>query len=133
MLSEDDFRVFAVEWAKYDKKATCFMPANDLPRLFQSLRPPMGFGKEYTASRLELRLRICQLRLPIYPNDMVHFRDVSQALGRRIVERRARELGEDPTDITQTEALPDWDKKYVCGASVSVSLWWRAGSRCEQI
>ncbi|KAF4323781.1 hypothetical protein BBO99_00000958 [Phytophthora kernoviae] len=83
---------FQVKWADIDPKATEFVKVDQMLHLVNILKPPLGrFGLPF--GMIYFLKYMCQLKIPLYEGEYVHFRDVLIAMTREMVKGLTRDLG----------------------------------------
>ena len=97
-VKPEDFLKFAEHWATYDPFATCYITVYQLEDFVQTLYQPLGFG-EYVASTKELQMRINKLKLHVFSNQRVHFKDVLMALSTEAIKVNALKKGNEEFNV----------------------------------
>lgn len=117
-LTNEECTALRNAWVNFDRKATCFMDVKHLHPFFQSLEPPLGFGREYKASRLEVRAFLRELDIPVYARQRVFYGDVIQRLAKYVVQQA---LGEEIEETSCLGVMREGRKIVGARATVGVS------------
>ncbi|CBJ26318.1 Voltage Gated Calcium/Sodium Channel subunit alpha [Ectocarpus siliculosus] len=112
VIKQEDFARFASHWAEFDPRATCLISVQDLHDFLQTLFAPWGFGKDYQASDREVRAHIRRLKLRIFNDNKVHFKDVLLALSEEVHRLEAEKKGAtiDLPQYFQAKLATGWQK-----------------------
>ncbi|EGZ10921.1 hypothetical protein PHYSODRAFT_519134 [Phytophthora sojae] len=90
---------FQTKWAGIDPKATGFVKVDKMLLLVNLLKPPLGkFGLPFHMAHFFKYMCKCQLELPLYEEEYVHFRDVLLAMTREMVKLNAGTISDMPPD-----------------------------------
>ncbi|KAL4150744.1 hypothetical protein PRNP1_010141 [Phytophthora ramorum] len=88
---------FQTKWADIDPKATGFVKVDKMLLLVNLLRPPLGkHGVPFDMAHFFKYM--CQLKVPLYEDEYVHFRDVLLAMTREMVKLNAGTISDMPAD-----------------------------------
>ncbi|KAL4124034.1 hypothetical protein PRIC2_009876 [Phytophthora ramorum] len=96
---------FQTKWAEIDPKATGFVKVDKMLLLVNLLRPPLGkHGVPFDMAHFFKYM--CQLKVPLYEDEYVHFRDVLLAMTREMVKLNAGTISDMPADQDTNAGVP---------------------------
>ncbi|CAM9558144.1 unnamed protein product [Chrysoparadoxa australica] len=83
-ITRKDYERFGELWSSIDTEATGYIPAAELPDFLKALGPPLGFGLMNYLSEWHLAQQIVALNIPMFPGEVVRFKDLLLALAERV-------------------------------------------------
>ncbi|KAE9001800.1 Sodium channel protein type 5 subunit alpha [Phytophthora rubi] len=103
---------FKTKWADIDPKATGFVKVDKMLLLVNLLKPPLGkFGLPFHMAHFFKYM--CQLELPLYEDEYVHFRDVLLAMTREMVKLNAGTISDMPPDQDSSNSSAPVSKRRI--------------------